>query len=84
MEEQNNIGDVNSNPLLNHKYSAYVAVGIVVVLIAGYFVYELTNNKPELENTPLVSEESEPVTLPATNPLENTNPLQNSYQNPFE
>lgn len=81
MEEQNNLENVNPNSEALQHYGVYIAVLIVVAVIAGFLFYKSTGDSAKVESVP---QEPGPVALPSANPLQNANPLENTYQNPFE
>lgn len=55
-----------------------IAVAVVVILLAGAFVY-FSRNKKEPESAPAA-----PVEIPDLNPVNKTNPFTNIKTNPFE
>lgn len=59
-----------------------LGIALAILIAAGLFAYLYM---PRLGKDMSLQEESAPATdIPSVNPVENTNPFENTYTNPFE
>lgn len=73
-----------STPSVGNPHRGAVVATIIILLLVVSVFYYLWKNQSTPADTALQPVQNVAEQLPETNPLQNTNPIDNAYKNPFE